>query len=308
MVHPESTAAPLRVAVTGASGLIGSALVERLRGEGHSVLRLVRRAPRGGDEARWDPDAGQVDAAALEGADAVVHLAGETVAERWTSERKRAIRRSRVDATRLLADALARLARPPRVLVCASAVGLYGSRGDEPLTEESTPGDDFLSGVVRDWEGASDPATRAGIRVVKLRFGVVLSSRGGALAKMLPPFRMGAGGRIGDGKQWMSWISLDDTVEIVVRALGDDALAGPVNAVAGAVTNAELTRALGHALGGPALLPVPMFMLRTMLGSEMVEGTLLVSQRVEPRRLQQMGHRFRHPTLDDALKAALAGG
>jgi hypothetical protein len=308
MAHPDSTAAPLRVAVTGASGLIGSALVERLRRDGHTVLRLVRRPPRAPDEARWDPDAGATDAQALDGVDAVVHLAGETVAERWTEERKRAIRRSRVDATRTLAEALARLAHPPRVLVCASAVGLYGSRGDEPLTEQSTPGDDFLAGVVRDWEGAAEPATRAGIRVVKLRFGVVLSTRGGALAKMLPAFRMGAGGRIGSGKQWMSWISLDDAVELVVRSLHDDALSGALNAVAGAVTNAELTRALGHALGRPAVLPVPMFMLKTMLGSEMVEGTLLVSQRVEPRRLRELGHTFRHPTLDDALRAALAGG
>jgi hypothetical protein len=307
MPHPD-TSAPLRVAVTGASGLIGSALVERLRRDGHTVLRLVRRAPTAPDEVRWDPDGGQVDAAALDGVDAVVHLAGESVAARWTDERKRAIRHSRVDATRLLADTLARRARPPRVLVCASAVGFYGDRGDEVLHEESAGGSDFLAGVVKDWEAASHPAERAAVRVVNLRLGVVLSARGGALGKMLLPFRMGAGGRIGSGRQWMSWISLDDAVEVILRALRDDALRGPVNTVAGAVTNAEFTRALAHAVKRPALVPVPTFALNLLYGNEMVAGTLLVSQRAEPRRLRAAGHRFQHPELADALRAALAEG
>jgi uncharacterized protein (TIGR01777 family) len=298
----------MRVAVTGASGLIGAALVERLRRDGHRVLRLVRRPPNGDDEVRWDPAARQLDAAALDGVDAVVHLAGESVAQRWTPESKRTILRSRVDSTRLLADALARRAHPPRVLVCASAVGFYGSRGDEVLHERSPAGGDFLATVTQEWEAASRPAERADIRVVNLRLGVVLSARGGALAQMLPPFRLGAGGRVGSGRQWMSWIALDDAVEVVLRALRDDALRGPVNAVAGAVTNAEFTRALAHAVHRPALVPVPVFALKLLYGAEMVEGTLLASQRAEPRRLREAGHRFLHPDLPDALRAALAGG
>jgi uncharacterized protein (TIGR01777 family) len=296
----------MRVAVTGSTGLIGGALVERLRGDGHQVVRLVRRPPRAGDEVRWDPESRSVDAAALDGMDAVVHLAGENVAGRWTDEKKRVIRRSRIDSTRLLADTLARRAHPPRVLVCASAVGFYGNqRGDEVLHEGSSAGSDFLAGVVREWEEASGPATRADIRVVKLRLGVVLSARGGALAKMLLPFRLGAGGRIGSGRQWMSWISLEDAVEVAVRAIVDDALRGPVNTVAGAVTNADFTRALARALHRPAIIPVPTLGLKLVYGSEMVEGTLLASQRTEPRRLLEAGHRFHHPQLPDALRAAL---
>ena len=307
MTQPDPSAAPMRVAVTGASGLIGAALVERLRRDGHRVLRMVRRPPSGPDEVRWDPAARQLDAAALDGVDAVVHLAGETVAQRWTPESKRAILHSRVDSTRLLADALARRAHPPRVLVCASAVGFYGSRGDEVLHEGSAAGTDFLATVTQEWEAASRPAERAAIRVVNLRLGVVLSARGGALAQMLPPFRMGAGGRVGSGRQWMSWIGLDDAVEVVLRALRDDALRGPVNAVAGAVTNAEFTRALAHAVHRPALVPVPVFALKLLYGAEMVEGTLLASMRTEPRRLREAGHRFLLPDLPDALRAALAG-
>lgn len=309
MTQPHPSAAPMRVAVTGSSGLIGTALVERLRRDGHQVVRLVRRPPTAADEVRWDPESRSVDAEALDGLDAVVHLAGENVAARWTDEKKRAIRRSRVESTRLLADALARRAHPPRVLVCASAVGFYGNgRGDEALHEGSGAGSDFLAGVVREWEEASGPAARADIRVVNLRFGVVLSARGGALGKMLLPFRLGAGGRIGSGRQWMSWISLDDAVEVVVRAITDDALHGPVNAVAGAATNAEFTRALARALHRPAILPVPVPALELLYGSEMVEGTLLASQRAEPRRLLEAGHRFHHPELPDAIRAALADG
>jgi hypothetical protein len=300
----------MRVAVTGSTGLIGAALVERLRRDGHQVVRLVRRAPGAADEVRWDPESRSVDAAALDGTDAVVHLAGENVAGRWTDEKKRTIRRSRIDSTRLLADALARRAHPPRVLVCASAVGFYGNqRGDEVLHEGSSAGSDFLAGVVREWEEASGPATRADIRVVKLRFGVVLSARGGALAKMLLPFRLGAGGRIGSGRQWMSWISLEDAVEVAVRAIADDTLRGPVNTVAGAVTNAGFTRALARALHRPALVPmVPPLALKLVYGSEMVDGTLLASQRAEPRRLLEAGHRFHHPELADAIRAALGKG
>jgi uncharacterized protein len=296
---------PMRVAVTGASGLIGGALVERLRAEGHTVARLVRDPAKAkpGDIA-WDPDAGTIDAAALEGIDAAVHLAGETVGTRWTDEKKRRIRESRVNGTRLIARTLAHLARPPRVLVQASATGIYGDRGDEVVTEESAPGTGFLAEVGRDWEGASGPAEEAGIRVVKLRFGVVLTARGGALEQMLLPFRMGVGGTLGNGRQWMPWLSLDDAVEIVMRALRDERLRGPVNAVAGSARNADFTEALGRALRRPTILPVPGFGLRLLFG-QMADEALLAGQRVEPARLREIGHVFHHPTLDTALAAAL---
>ena len=297
-----------RVAVTGSSGLIGSALLPRLEREGYGVVRLVRRRPQPGSaDVFWDPDGGQVDAAALEGVHAVVHLAGENVGSRWTEEKKRRIRHSRVEATHLLCQALAKLQRPPEVLVAASAVGIYGNRGDERLTEESPPGSDFLAGVVRDWEGATRAASDAGIRVANLRFGVVLSAKGGALEKLLTPFRLGAGGPVGSGRQWMAWLSRADAVEIIVRALKDGAVRGGVNAVAGAVTTAELARTLGRVLHRPALVPVPAFALRLMFG-EMADETLLTSQRVEPRRLEQLGHSFHHPDLESALRAGIAEG
>ena len=293
-----------RVAVAGASGMIGRALARRLEREGHTVLRLVRRAPKIAGEVRWDPAAGSVDAAALEGVDAMVNLAGENVGERWTAERKRRIRESRADATALLAGALAGLQRKPRVWVNASAVGIYGDRGDELLTEESAPGGGFLAGVVREWEAATRPAADAGIRVVLPRFGVVLSVAGGALGKMLTPFKLGVGGPMGSGKQWMSWISLDDAVEVVLRALRDQRLTGPVNAVAGAATNEQFSHTLGRVLGRPAIIPVPAFGLKLAFG-EMAEETILASQRVEARVLQGIGHAFHHPDLDAALRAAI---
>lgn len=307
MSEATSRPTPLRVAVTGSSGMIGSELVRRLEAEGHTPLRLVRRPPRGVGEAEWNPEGGRADGAALEGVDAVVNLAGENVGERWTDERKRRIRASRVDATRKLAETLAGLSSPPKVLINASGVGVYGDRGDERLDEMSTHGDDFLARVVRDWEASTEPARAAGIRVTLLRYGVVLSARGGALAKMLPPFRLGAGGTMGSGRQWMSWISLDDAVDLIMRALTDEALAGPVNAVAGSVTNAEFTRTLGRVLGRPTLMTVPTFALKLAFG-EMAAGTVLVSQRVEQRRLMQLGYSFRHPELEGALRAALAEG
>lgn len=297
---------PLRVAVTGSSGLIGTELTRRLEAEGHTVLRLVRRPPRGAGEVEWNPE-GRTDAAALEGVDAVVNLAGENVGERWTAERKRRIRESRVDGTRRLAEALAGLSARPKVLVNASGVGIYGDRGDERLDEMSSHGDDFLARVVRDWEAAAEPARDAGVRVLLLRLGVVLSARGGALATMLPPFRLGAGGTMGSGRQWMSWIALGDVVDLVMRSLTDEALAGPVNAVAGSVTNAEFTRTLGRVLGRPTLMTVPTFALKLAFG-EMAGSTILISQRVEQRRLMQMGYSFRHPELEGALRAALAEG
>jgi hypothetical protein len=294
----------MRVAVTGASGLIGSELVRRLEADGHTVLRLVRRAPKGANEVRWDPAAGQVDGAALDGVDAVVNLAGENVGERWTDERRQRIRASRVEATALLARTLAGLQRKPRVLVNASAVGFYGDRGDERVDEMSTPGGGFLADVVRDWEGATAAAADAGIRVVLPRLGVVLSARGGALAKMLPPFRLGAGGTFGSGRQWMSWVSLEDAVDVLYLSLVDDRLEGPVNAVAGAVTNEEFVSTLGKVLHRPALVPVPAFALKLAFG-DMAKETILFSQRAEHRKLTQLGYSFAHPELEGALRAAL---
>jgi uncharacterized protein (TIGR01777 family) len=297
----------MRVAVSGSTGLIGTALVERLRREGHTVLRLVRSGKGGPGEVAWDPEAGTIDAAPLEGTDAVVHLAGENVGTRWTKERKRRIRDSRVKGTRLISEAICRLAHRPRVLVQAAATGIYGDRGDEVLTEASAPGTGFLAKVGQDWEGASGHAESAGIRVVRLRFGVVLTAKGGAVERLLLPFKMGVGGRIGSGRQWMPWISLDDAVEVIMRALRDDRLRGSVNAVAGSARNEDFTEAFARALHRPALFPVPGFGLRAVFG-QMADEALLSSQRAEPARLREIGHVFHHPTLDTALAAALRDG
>jgi len=295
------------VAVTGASGLVGSALVSSLTAGGHRVIPLVRRAPRPGESAlRWDPSSGAITPAGAAGADAIVHLAGDSIMGlRWTAEKKRRIRESRTTATRLLVHTLTRLPKPPAVLACASGIGYYGSRGDEVLTEESRPGMGFLAELAREWEAAAAAAIAQGIRVVHLRLGVVLSARGGALAKMLTPFRLGLGGTIGDGAQWMSWIALDDVIGAIGHALTTDRLRGPVNAVAPApVTNAEFTRTLGRVLGRPTLVPLPAFAARLALG-EMADELLLTSQRVVPARLQASGYAFRHPTLEGAFRAAL---
>ena len=300
----------MRVAVSGSTGLVGSEVVASLSAAGHEVVRLVRRAPAPGEKAvRWDPEKGEIDAAGLEGLDAVVHLAGENIASgRWNAARKAAIRDSRVNGTRLLCDALAGLARPPKTLVCASAIGYYGDRGEELLTEESPPGTGFLAEVCREWEAASEPAARKGIRVVALRIGVVLSPKGGALSRMLPPFRAGLGGVIGSGRQYVSWVALDDLVGIVLHALQSGELRGPVNAVAPLpVTNRELTEALGKVLSRPTLLPVPAFALRLAVG-EMADALLLASARVVPRRLEETGYRFRFPELPAALRHLLGKG
>lgn len=298
----------LRVAVTGATGLVGSALVPALRAAGHRVDRLSRRAPAAGTtDVQWDPARGELDPRALEGVDAVVHLAGASIAAgRWTAAVKERVRRSRVDGTRLLAETIGRLARRPLVLVVASAVGYYGDRGEVPLTEESPPGEGFLSDVCRAWEGAADSARAAGIRVVHPRIGLVLAREGGALPRMTLPFRLGAGGVIGDGRQYWSWIELSDLVRILELCLALDTLAGPVNAVAPApVTNREFTRVLGRLLRRPTLVRVPALVVRLLLG-EMGQALLLDSARVLPRRLERAGFRFRHPGLEDALRAALA--
>ena len=297
----------MNVAVSGASGLIGVALIASLEADGHRAIPLVRRAPRPGEDAlRWDPASGAIMPAGPSVGDAIVHLAGESLMGlRWTAEKKRRIRESRTIATRLLVQTLTRLAKPPAVLVCASGVGYYGSRGDEVLSEESRPGTGFLAELAREWEAATATAIAQGIRVVNLRLGVALSANGGALAKMLTPFRLGLGGVIGDGAQWMSWIALDDVIGAIRHALTTDALRGPLNVVAPApVTNAEFTRTLGRALGRPTLVPLPAFAARLALG-EMADEMLLTSQRAVPARLQASGYRFRYPTLEDALRAVL---
>lgn len=298
------------VAVTGSTGLLGSALVPLLTSGGHGVVRLVRGAPAttsGERQARWDPDTGAVEPSGLAGVDAVVHLAGESVAGgRWTEARKRRIRESRVPATRRLCETLARQPTPPRVLVCASATGYYGDRGDQVLREESAPGSGFLAEVCREWEAAAEPAARRGIRVVHLRIGLVLNPKGGALAAMLPVFRLGLGGPVGSGAQWMSWIGMDDTLGATLHALMNEALAGPVNLVAPApVTNREFAKTLARVLRRPAVLPFPTFAARLLLG-QMADELLLASARVAPARLQATGYAFRDATLEGALRRLLA--
>jgi uncharacterized protein (TIGR01777 family) len=298
----------MNVLVTGSTGLVGSALVRELSGRGHDVTRLVRPSTEGGGtgEARWDPESGIVSLCKGRRMDAVVHLAGEKIAGlAWTPERKATIKDSRVKGTRILCESLLRLERPPATLVCASATGYYGDRGDEVLREESPPGKGFLAGVCREWEEATGEAARRGVRVVNLRIGMVLSAEGGALAKMLPAFRAGAGGRIGSGKQYMSWIALSDLVGVILYALATDSLAGPVNAVApGSVTNREFTKALGRVLGRPTVAFLPAFAARLLFG-EMADELLLAGARVEPAKLSASGYRFRFPELEGALRHVL---
>jgi uncharacterized protein len=301
-------AARLRVAVTGATGLVGGALAPALRAAGHRVDRLTRRHPEAGTtDIQWDPARGRLDPRALEGVDAVVHLAGESIARlRWTASVRERIRRSRVNGTRFLSETLGSLERRPRVLVSASAVGYYGDRGDATLTEESPPGSGFLADVCRAWEAAADPARAAGIRVVHPRLGVVLAGYGGALPRIAFPFRLGVGGVIGGGRQYWSWIEIGDLVRVIEVCLAVDTISGPVNAVAPApATNREFTRALGRVLDRPTLVPLPALVVRLLLG-EMGRALLLDSARVVPRRLERAGFRFRHPVLEGALRAVLA--
>jgi uncharacterized protein (TIGR01777 family) len=294
----------MRVLVSGASGLVGSALVRSLEAEGNRVTRLVRSAAAQGDEVGWDPGAGRLDPSAIEGIEAAVHLSGESVAGRWSAAKKERILESRTGSTRLLAETLAGLEQRPSVLVCASAVGYYGDRGDEELTERSPAGSGFLADVVRQWEAAAEPARAAGIRVVSLRFGVVLSPDGGALRRMLPPFRLGVGGRIGGGDQYMSWVAIDDVVGAVQHALETEQLSGPVNATAPEpVTNSEFTKTIGRVLGRPTLMRVPGPALRLALGE--FSSEVLNGQRVLPARLMESGYRFRYPQLEGALRNLL---
>jgi uncharacterized protein (TIGR01777 family) len=291
----------MRVVVTGASGLIGTPLVTQLHSAGHEVVRLVRRRPRAGNEVFWDPAQQAIDLDGLGRVDGAVHLAGTGVGDRrWTDEYKRAVHDSRVQGTRTLVRALLTQERAPQVLVSGSAVGFYGSRGEEELTERSDAGQGFLATVVRDWEAETEPAARAGIRVVLARTGLVLSRQGGALGRMLPLLRLGVAGPLGDGRQWWPWITLDDEIAALLFLLGGD-LSGPVNLTApNPVRNRELTTSLGRALHRPTLLPVPAIVLRLVLGGFAEE--VLASQRVLPRRLLDAGFRFRHATVDDAAR------
>jgi uncharacterized protein len=291
------------IAVTGSTGLVGSALVTALEARGHLVRRLVRGSISDGDhEIRWNPDQGEIDAAELNGIDGVVHLAGENIAGgRWTESFKRRILESRTKGTRLLAETLAGLEMKPSVLVSASAIGYYGNRHDEEVDELAPSGNGFLAEVCREWEAATEPAHDAGIRVVKLRIGPVLSPKGGALAKMLTPFKLGLGGVIGSGRQYFSWIALDDLVNAIVFAVENESLVGPVNAVApGAVTNRDFTKTLGRVLGRPTIFPMPAFAARLAFG-EMADEMLLGGVKVAPHELIKTGFRFEYPQLEPAL-------
>ncbi len=296
----------MRIAITGASGFVGRTLARELAAAGHTVVPLVRAADPAPGACRWDPATGELDVRALGAPDAVVHLAGENVAGgRWSAARKQRIRASRGPATAALGAALLRLATPPGVLVSASAIGIYGDRGDEELDESSPAGRGFLGDVAREWEAATHPLRDAGVRVVNLRIGMVLEPSGGALAKMLPPFRLGLGGPLGSGMQWMSWITRSDLVAAIGLLLTNASLSGPVLAVApNPVTNREFTQALGRVLRRPTFLPAPAFALRLLLG-EMADALLLSSQRCLPRRLLGAGFRFADPQLEPALRRLL---
>ncbi len=297
----------MKVLLTGSTGLVGSALVSALVADGDQVFRMVRRpAAAAANEVSWNPSFGVLDSASVDGFDAIVHLAGESIAAgRWTPERKRRIADSRVRATKLLVSALAGAKKPPKVLITASAIGYYGDRGDELLHEDSPSGSGFLPDLCRQWEEAARAASESGIRVVTPRIGIVMSRNGGALARMLFPFRLGLGGKIGSGKQYMSWITLDDLVNAIRHMLRDPGLDGPVNAVSPQpVTNREFTRALARALSRPAIFPLPAFAARLAFG-EMADGLLLASARVEPGRLKKAGYRFLHSQLDSALRHVL---
>lgn len=297
----------MRVLVSGTNGLVGMALVPTLTRSGHTVVRLVRTTPQPGQtDVPWDPTTGRIGTPALEHLDAVVHLAGENIATgRWNAAKKARIRDSRVHGTRLLCDALAQLVHPPKVLISASAIGYYGDRGAQMLRETSTPGSGFLAEVCQAWEAATAPAVARGIRVVHLRLGMILSTVGGALATMLRPFRFGLGGVVGSGQQYISWITLQDVVDVIQHGLTTDTLHGPVNAVAPeAVTNATFTHTLGAVLRRPTRFPLPAFVARALFG-EMADALLLSSLRVVPAQLQASGYPFTHPDLAMALRALL---
>lgn len=298
----------MRVVVSGASGLIGSALVPALEGGGHEVVRLVRSAPKGPNEVRWDPAAGTIDTAGLAGVEGAVHLAGEGIGEkRWSSAQKQKILDSRVQGTRLLAGALAGLDPKPAVLVSASGIGYYGLRGDEVLTEESSAGSGFLADVVQQWEASTVAAEQAGIRTVHLRSGIVLTPDGGSLGQMLPLFKLGLGGRLGSGKQWWSWVSLPDEIGLILHTLNNESVTGPLNACSpNPATNAEITKMLAQVLSRPAFLPVPKFALALVKGSGLTEELIMAGQRALPKVAEATGYRFAYGDLGAALRMVVA--
>ena len=292
----------MKILVAGASGLVGSALIPSLESDGAEINRLVRSSPKA-NEIEWHPNHGGIDATRLEGFDAIINLAGENIAEgRWTDEKKRKIRDSRVDGTHRLSEAIAKLATKPRVFLCASATGFYGDRDDEILDETSDSGGGFLANVCRDWEGATESAAKAGVRVVNLRFGPILAREGGMLGKMLTPFKLGMGGKVGSGKQYMSWVAIDDVVGAIKLALPDESIHGPLNVVSpNPVTNEEFTKTLGEVLSRPTVMSIPAFAARLAFG-EMADEMLLVSQRVAPKKLNEAGFRFEYPVLEVAFQ------
>lgn len=297
-------ASPGKILVSGSSGLLGSALTSSLTINGSQVTRLVRGSAAGANQIAWNP-AQPLSPESVSGFDAVIHLAGESVVGRWTAAKKAAIRDSRVLGTRHLAEALAKAARPPRVLISASAIGYYGDRGEEALREDSSAGEGFLPEVCGEWEAAAEPATKAGIRAVQIRIGVVLSATGGALQKMLPPFRLGLGGNMGNGRQWMSWIDVEDLVGAIHHIMKTESLRGPVNMVApNPVRNSEFTKILASVLSRPAIFPMPAFAARLAFG-QMADELLLASQRVEPAKLLASGYVFQRPDLRRSLLAIL---
>ena len=298
----------MHVLVSGSTGLIGSALVALLTTGGYRVTRLVRSEPKPGEaEVHWHPESGRIDTVALEGVDAVVHLAGENIGSgRWNTAKKARILDSRVKGTRLLCESIANLAHRPKVLVCASAIGYYGDRGEDIVNEDGPSGSGFLADVCRAWEAATEPAAQKAIRVVNLRSGIILSLVGGPLEKMLPPFKMGVGGILGNGQQYMSWITLDDAIGAIHHALTTDSLQGPVNAAAPhPVTNRDFTKTLGRVLRRPTLFPLPSFGLRLIFGGERADELFLSSTRVAPVRLLETGYTFRYPELESALRHVL---
>ena len=297
----------MKIVVTGSHGFIAQALLPSLVSSGHTILRLVRSTPGvENNEYSWDPYNGKLDTSIFDGVDAVIHLGGESIAAgRWTTSNKQRILESRTIPTRFLADTLASCTSPPKTFICASAIGYYGDRGEEIVTEESSPGTDFLANVCREWEAATSPVATKGVRVVNLRFGLILSKAGGALAKLLLPFKFGVGGKLGSGNQYWSWISIDDVIGIIHHALMNQSVRGPVNIVSmNAVMSGEFTKILGKVLSRPAIVPAPAFALRLMLG-EMADALLLSSARVHPKKLLDTHYNFQYTDLEGALQHLL---
>src|SRR5256714_3634034 len=296
----------MKIAIAGASGLVGSALIPILQSHGNQITRLVRSSPKPG-EIEWHPNQAKVSPESLEGFQTIINLAGENIAGgRWTDDQKRKIRDSRMNGTHLLSEAIAKMKSKPRAFICASATGIYGDRDDETLDEQSESGGGFLAGVCREWENATEPASKAGVRVVNLRFGPILSRAGGMMEKMLTPFKMGLGGKIGSGKQFISWVAIDDAINAMLLALKDNSIRGPLNVVSpNPITNEEFTRRLGEALSRPTVMAMPAFAARLAFG-EMADEMLLTSQRVMPKRLIAAGFQFQYPKLEAALRSYIS--